>query len=201
MTDELYIPAPATKDTRMLGIGLALAAAALLLFAAFSRHWLSRPMLNDIGFGPRGCANCDVFGGGGHMSNGAFVSALRETEPSAAETTSGAFAPMGWATFGLCIAASLGLIAAAALAFMRKRLELPIAPTTVALLAIMISLITGCVFVATKPGGPGFVGVAIGFWCFGVGSVLGIAAAQMLAKTLRPVDPDLLAGAMNPDQF
>lgn len=201
MTDELYIPAPTHKDKRMLGIGLAAAAAALLLFAAFSKMWLSRPMLNDIGFGPMGCQHCDVFGGGGDMSNAAFVSALRETESGANGTTSGAFAPMGWATFGLCLAAGIGLLAAAVLAFLKKNLELPVSPTTVALLGIMLALITGCVFVATKPGGPGFVGVAIGFWCFSIGSVLGIAAAQMLAKVIRPRDPDLLADAMNPEQF
>ena len=41
----------------------------------------------------------------------------------------------------------------------------------------------------------------MGFWAFGIGAVMGIAAAQMLAKINRPIDPDLLADAMNPEQY
>lgn len=185
------------KDNRMLAIGLALGAAALLAFAAFSRTWVARP--DAIGFGPMGCKQCN-FESSSTMSNAAFVEMLRSTGVDE-KFTSNAFAPMGWATFALCLLAALGLLGGAALAFKQKRPDLPIAPTTVALLSIMVALITGCVFVATKPGGPGFVGVSMGFWAFGIGAVMGIAAAQMLAKINRPVDPDLLDGAMNPDQY
>ena len=188
---------PPKKDTRMLAIGLAVVAAALLAFAAFSRTWVGRP--DGIGFGPMGCTECNLTGRG-DLSNAAFMEMLRATDIDE-KLTSGTFAPMGWATFGLCLIAALGLLGAAALAFTRKRPDLPMAPTTAALLAIMLALITGCVFVATKPGGPGFVGVAMGFWAFGVGAVMGIASAQMLAKINRPVDPDLLDGAMDPDQY
>jgi hypothetical protein len=66
----------------------------------------------------------------------------------------------------------------------------PIAPTTIALLGVMIGLITGCVFIATKPGPTGMVGVGLSFWIFGVGCVMGIAAAQMMAKVNRPPDPE-----------
>jgi hypothetical protein len=74
-------------------------------------------------------------------------------------------------------------------------------PTTIALLGVMIGLLTGCVFVATKPGEAGSVGVAWSFWAFGLGAVTGLAGAQLLARQLRPADPDLLSDAMNPDQF
>jgi len=33
----------------------------------------------------------------------------------------------------------------------------------------------------------------MGFWAFGIGTVLGIVAAQQLARISRPPDPDLLA--------
>ncbi len=188
---------PPKKDTRMLGIGLAVVAAVLLAFAGFSRMWVGRP--DGIGFGPMGCTQCNLTGSG-DLSNAAFMEMLRGTGIDE-KLTSGTFAPMGWATFVLCLIAALGLLAAAALAFKRKRPDLPMAPTTAALLAIMIALITGCVFIATKPGGPGFVGVAMGFWAFGIGAVMGIAAAQMLAKINRPIDPDLLDGAMDPDRY
>lgn len=196
------------KDNRMLAVGIAVAAAALLIAAAFSKSWVARPAPLDVGFGPLGCYNCgDLVGQGGDMSNGAFVEKLREVANAYSgggqgeRITSGAFAPMGYVTFGLSLIAGLGLLGAAFLAFQNKRPELPISPASVALLGIMTALITGCVFVATKPGGPGFVGVSMGFWMFAIGAVGGIASSQMLAKLIRPVDPDLLADAMNPDGY
>ncbi len=190
------------KDNRMTAIVVSAIAAALLAFAAFSKSWVARPAPVDVGFGPLGCHRCAlVTGAEGDMSNSAFIAKLRELGPEAAATASSAFAPMGYATFGLCVLAALGLLAAAGIAFKNTRPELPISPASVALLAIMGTLVTGCVFVATKPGGPGFVGVSLGFWAFGTGAVMGIVGAQMLAKAIRPIDPDLLSDAMNPDAY
>lgn len=202
---DLDLSGKPKKDNRMLAIGLAAAAALLLAFAGFSRSWVARPM-PEVGFGPLGCHNCGLmFDGPADMSNGEFMDKLKAMEDRFSsgreKTSSAAFAPMGYLTFALCMIAALGLLAAAALAYQKKRPELPMAPTSAALLAIMIALITGCIFVATKPGGAGFVGVSLGFWAFGVGSVVGIAGAQMLAKMIRPVDPDLLGDAMNPEQY
>ncbi|MGE0400406.1 MAG: hypothetical protein AB7T06_27065 [Kofleriaceae bacterium] len=193
------------KDNRQLAIGLAIAAAALLIFSAFSRSWVERPGLmgNGVGFGPIGCHDCGmIVGESGNLSNGAFVAAMRTQLGSEAEKlTSSAFAPMGWITFGLSILAGLALLWGAFVTYQNKRPELPISPPSIALLALMVGMITACVFVATKPGGPGFVGVSIGFWAFGAGLVAGIVGAQMIAKLIRPVDPDLLDGAMNPDSY
>ncbi len=194
------------SDNRMLAITLAVVAAGLLLFAAFSKNWVGRPAPLDIGFGPLGCHGCSLDGESGSMSNYAFIDSLREkaTEAFGSDDNahaSSAFAPMGTVTFVLLLLAGLGLLASAGLAAKKLRKDLPVAPTTVALLSLMTTLLTACVFVATKPGGPGFVGVSMGFWCYGIGAVMGIAAAQMLAKLLRPVDPDLLDGAMSPDQY
>lgn len=192
------------KDNRQLAIGLAVAAAVLLLFAAFSRSWVARPAPMDVGFGPMGARGVGEFIGSseGKMSNGEFVAKLREMSPSDADKiTSSAFAPMGWATFGLLLIAALALLATAGIAVKDKRPELAVSPASISLLAIMVSLITACVFVATKPGGPGFVGVAMGFWAYGLGAVLAIVSAQMLAKAIRPIDPDLLDGAMSPEQY
>jgi hypothetical protein len=201
-------PTGKPKDNRTLAIVLAVVAAGLLLFAAFSKNWVGRPAPFDIGFGPRGCHNCAMIAGeeGGDMSNFAFIETLRDkaTEMFGSDEqahASSAFAPMGMVTFVLLLLAGLGLLASAGMAAKKMRRDLPIAPTTIALLGLMLSLLTACVFVATKPGGPGFVGVSMGFWCYGIGAVLGIAAAQMLAKLLRPVDPDLLDGAMSPEQY
>jgi hypothetical protein len=57
----------------------------------------------------------------------------------------------------------------------------------------MVGLISGCVFVATKPGPAGMVGVGMSFWLFGAGVVMGIVGAQMLAKVIRPPDPEWTA--------
>jgi hypothetical protein len=186
-------------DNRTLGIALAVGAAACLLYAAMSRHWLVNGHGNMM-FGLRALSTC----GGGPcetQSNAAFVDMIKADGGQTAELASNAFAPMGWATTITCLLAALGLLGAAALAISNKRPNLAMSPSTVALLAVMAGLITGCVFIASKPGEPGFVGVGVAFWLFGVGSVAGIASAQLLAKVNRPPDPDLMDGAMNPDQF
>jgi len=192
------------KDNRQLAIGLAIAAAALLIFSAFSRSWVERPGLDSgIGFGPMGCHDCGiVVGEPGNMSNGAFVTAMRDQLGSeGTRNSSAAFAPMGWVTFGLSLLAGLALLWGAFVTYKNKRPELSVSPPSITLLSLMVAMITACVFVATKPGGPGFVGVSMGFWAFGGGLVMGIVAAQMIAKLIRPVDPDLLDGAMNPDSY
>jgi len=115
--------------------------------------------------------------------------------------TSGAFALCGWLALVGCGLAALSLAIAVMLVALRQRRMLPIMPTTTALLGIMLAIITGCVFVATKPGGSGFVGVSFGFWGFAVGIILGIASTLMLNGLLRPEDDDLLAEPMNADHF
>ena len=115
--------------------------------------------------------------------------------------TSGAFYRAGWLAFGACLLAAAALLVSAGLAFARKQKDLSISPASVALLALVAALVAGCVFIATKPGPAGMLGVDLGFWAFAAGTVVGILGAQLLAKELRPPDPDLLAGALNPDDF
>jgi hypothetical protein len=115
--------------------------------------------------------------------------------------TSGAFSPAGWIAFATCLLSAAGLLVSAGLVFARKKKELPISPASVALIGIMGAMASGCVFIATKPGPAGMLGVDLGFWAFGAGTVIGILSAQLLAKELRPPDPDLLAGALDPEEF
>ena len=193
------------KNNRALAIGLALAAVACMAYACFTRDWLvNGSRYESYGFGLRTNYTCGSSFGEtpcDNASNAEYVERLRDFGDAAARNTSSVFAPMGWATFVELLVAACALAAAAALALANKKPQLPITPTTVALLGVMASLITGCVFVATKPGPAGFVGVGISFWVFGAGAVLGIAGAQMLAKVNRPPDPDLMEGAMNPENF
>ena len=115
--------------------------------------------------------------------------------------TSSAFALCGWLALVGCSLAAVSLAIAIALVALRKRKMLAVMPTTTALLGIMLAIVAGCVFVATKPGGSGFVGVSFGFWGFAAGIILGIASTLMLNRLLRPEDDDLLADPMNPDHF
>jgi len=193
------------RPNRMVAIALAVVAGAALVFAAVTDKWLTNG--NDyeqISFGLRSMSQC------GHefgekpcdtFSNSAFVQQLRDFGSTAAMDTSSAFAPMGWITLIAALLAALGLFGAAAIALTGKKPELPMTPPTLALLGIIVGIITGCVFIATKPGPAGFVGAGLSFWVFGGGCVLGIAAAQMLAKVNRPLDPDLMHDAMNADEF
>ena len=228
MTDDA---APRPKEQRGLGIVLALLAIGALVFALLSHSWLAnRGYSQEIGLGLRdnyACLNSDCV----EMSNAdlcdlfdASLDAVKHFDVGDAapkrdatgeviarlgnpgqgnmpEHVSAAFVPTGWATFVLAIVGILGLIISLALTLLGKRPDAPISPCSIALLALMLALICACVFVATKPGGNGALGVGIGFWVFGGGAVLGIAGAQLLARAIRPADPDLMADAMDPDQF
>ncbi len=202
MSDEEPQP---KGPNRMVAIALAVVAGAALVYAAVSRQWLANGNeYEQISFGLRDMTQCGHSFGEtpcDHYTNGEFVQHLRDFGDTAALNTSSAFAPMGWITLFAALLAALGLFGAAAIALAGKRPELPMTPSTLALLGIIVGIITGCVFIATKPGPAGFVGAGLSFWVFGGGCVLGIAGAQMLAKVNRPLDPDLMHDAMNADEF
>jgi hypothetical protein len=220
-----------TSERRILALVLAFASAAALTFAAFSQKWLYNPRTvshEEVRFGPMGNTICVLHGEGEKqcesMSNGKLVDTwtkmldeARERVKTAKEDdiyaqkffqelsqtlkATPAFPVFGWIACISCLVAAASLAIAALLVALKKRLVLPIMPTTTALLGLMVALITGCIFVALKPGPAGYVGVNLGFAAFGGGVVVGLAAALLLNKLLRPYDPDLLADSMNPDQF
>lgn len=115
--------------------------------------------------------------------------------------TSGIWAPLGWIVSILLVLGVVGLAVTCGLVLARRRGRWPIMPTTVAFVCLGLNLIAGCMFVALKPGPPGYIGVWLGFFTFGVGTVLGLTSTVLLNKLLRPEDPDLLEDAMNPEQF
>ena len=187
MTD-LVAPPALKKDTRMLAVTLAALAGLMLIAAAFTKGWLVNPHFG-VGFGLLSMSNCSG-SDCASISNLDFMAKARELAP---DEVSSVFAPIGIITMILCVVGGLGLLATAYFGFAKKRLAWPLMPQTVALLGVMGALLTGCVFIATKPGGVGAVGVGWSFWAFGIGSVAGIIGAQMLNKLIRPVDPDLAA--------
>lgn len=189
------------RPNAAVAIAIAVVAAACLIYAAFTHKWLANDNPGEqIVFGLRDNSQCT---GGDclHRTNSQLITELRDFSEASKQDASVAFAPFGWITLVASLLATLGLLGAAGIAASRKKPDLPMTPATLALLGIMVGLISGCVFVALKPGPPGYVGVGLSFWVFGAGCVLGIAAAQLLAKVNRPLDPDLMADAMNQDEF
>ncbi|HEY1551730.1 MAG TPA: hypothetical protein VGG28_28075, partial [Kofleriaceae bacterium] len=144
------------ENRRSVGM-LALAAVACLAFATLSGQWLVNDGL-DMTFGLRDNAMCDAAGICVSTSNGDFVEQIKLIGPELASST---FPIMGWITTVTCLLAALGLALGAALALANKQPNLPLSPSTIAIVAIMAGLVTGCVFVATKPGHA--LGVGIGF--------------------------------------
>ena len=191
--------APAPRDLpRAVTVLLAVVAAGCLVAACFSHDWLTNRHVGDFGYSPlsyRDCRlTCTTISNFQLAENVDLFSFEVHRIPRVFPIT-------GLATFVALLVAAAGLLLAAGLALANKRPDLPVSPTTFTLLGLLIGLVTGCVFVATKPGAVGAVGVDWSFWAFGIGSVAGIAAAQMLARQIRPVDPDLLHDAMNADRF
>jgi hypothetical protein len=201
---NLDVDSPQLKrDNRILFITLAYIAAACLIFASFSHQWLvnHKSKHEKVDIGLRNMAACVSFEDESKcesVSNSDIEKMLEERHD---ESHSGLFVPMGWATLVECLLGAIGLIATATLALRKMRVSWPVMPQSIALLMIMMTLITAMLFVAKKPGGVGSVGVGLAFWLYGIGAVMGIAAAQGLSKMIRPIDPDLAAGAMNPEHY
>jgi hypothetical protein len=198
MSDEDF-GAP-KKDRRKIAIALCLVAAACMAYAAFSHRWLSNGNKHlQYGMGLQKsfeCAKSDSDWDCTWIANADLVKQMKEMQkydPAHRKLYSAAWIPAGWITLIAILLSSLGLIASAGLAIRKVYKEWPVAPTTVALLGGMVGLISGCVFVATKPGEPGMVGVGLSFWLFGIGVVMGIVGAQMMAKVIRPPDQEWTA--------
>jgi hypothetical protein len=101
----------------------------------------------------------------------------------------GTYAYAGIATLFFAVIAAGALAWAGVLAFKDKFIRTPIPLTTVALLALCISLICGCVFLGAMPNLVSG-GVSWPFFLYGVGVVTGLYGAQALGKAYSEVhDP------------
>ncbi len=200
--DDDHSTHPDQTDHRALAILLALVASVCLGFSQVSQRWLLSPAAAP----GSACATT--------TSATTIKMPASSARTSTSPTRAGArrrngerdqilsvFPWLGWATSGLIGLGELGLVASMIVAALRKRPLWIISPTTIALLPLMVAMITGCLFCATKPGKASFVGVAIGFWVFGTSEICSIIAALLLSRAIRPHDQDLAAGAMNPDEF
>jgi hypothetical protein len=172
MDDELP-----TRTIKIRSILLALVSAAGLAYASFAHSWAIDPIADRMGgvlqYGLRARQDC----AGADCQVRAFTEMV--APPS---STLRAF---GWVTSIACWSAAVTLLLSALLVAVNRLVVRPMAPTTVALLSLLVGMIGGCVFVA-QARAIGTVGWT--FWVFGIAVVLGIIAAQGLAR-FKPGDP------------
>lgn len=101
------------------------------------------------------------------------------------------FPVVGIMAFITALLAAAGLLVGGVLALMGRRVDAPIMPTTVAVLGLTLSIVTGCIFIATKPDFAETLVVGWSFITFGIAAVLGLAAVFPLNRAIRPIDTEL----------
>ncbi|MBK9037533.1 MAG: hypothetical protein IPL61_40860 [Myxococcales bacterium] len=125
----------------------------------------------------------------------------RDGPPDLPKKPGTSFAYFGLITLAVCLLAAGAMAAAGILGLTGRFIRAPIAITTVGLLTACLGLITGCIFVAVKPGDDGpwrTLGVSWPFFVFGTAVVAGVAGCQMLAKAFGPPEYDPYADPTMP---
>jgi hypothetical protein len=175
MTDPTTTASPQTKA---IAAGLAFASAAALAWATFSDQWAHQLSYGHDTFGLRTWISCAEDG---------TLCESRSIYSLGRFTDYGVFPTLGWvASVAMWIAAA-SLAVSAGLMLRGRFIARPIALTTVALLGLAVGLITGFVFLATRP--PENYGPGWGFWAFAGGELVGIVATILVAR-IRPHDPE-----------
>jgi hypothetical protein len=168
-----------TAKSKVTSIVLALIAAGGLVFASLAHAWAVDPIGDHTGYGLRARQDCD--------DRGCVTTPFLEVKATMrqAEVPTPTLRAFGWATAIASWIAAGALVLAALLVAIDKLIVRPVAPTTIGLLALVVALISGCVFVAQAR----MIGtVGWNFWVFGVAVVVGIVGAQGLAR-FKPGDP------------
>ena len=159
-------------------------AAVMVLVPCLGLRWMKAPR-SDAGI-----SLLFVSGGDRSESNLNIVDMYNDGPRLESDKILGTFAYAGIATLFFAVIAAGALATAGGLAFKDKFVRTPFPLTTVALLALCLSLITGCVFLGSIPQGIVGGNVSWPFFLYGTGVVGGIAGAQMLAKAYSEVrDP------------
>jgi hypothetical protein len=200
---------PKKKPNRFIAIALAFAAAAGLVLAAFGPRWLTEPDHSGSGIG---LTSYETTSGARARSGSVFdlideieleimkVQKANERLPPAQQMAVPkkpwhGFPVVGLITFITSLLAAGGLAVGAGLALARKRPEVPIMPTTVAVMGLFLAIVNGCIFVATKPAAINDMEVGWSFLTFGGAIVVGLAAVFPLNKQIRPIDHELGEGS------
>lgn len=184
-TDENQLSASRKSTARLLCV----IAALCILIPCVGLDWLTAPKrYGDFGMNLLSVDRCgeDFDGHQRCESHSNFEVAKQMREAKAGQ---GTFAYAALATLILTVAAGAAIGAAGGLAFKDRFVRKPVALTTVAMLALFLSLVAACVFIGSKPTELP-LSVSWPFFLYAVGVVLGIAGAQMLSKAFSaPADP------------
>ena len=176
-----------------LAIGFATIAAVCLAGSVMTHRWLVPEYASDDGFSPwsfQSCADeqgarkaCEIAG------NAEVVDIIARWSGPGAPPQSPLFVPTGTMAFIAGFVAALGLLISAGLVA-AGRVRLPVSPTTVTTLALVVGGFSAMLFVGTRPegtsptfGGPFRTGFAA--FVFGAWSVIGLIATRILAKRFR----------------
>jgi len=187
---------------RTIAIALAFVSAAGLLVACIGDRWLLTPEGDRLVIALHGATVCK--GECASVSSSELLDQLDQQiaqlkkDPNPAVQRAiprppwHGFPVVGFMALALSVIAAAGLLWAAVIALQRKRPELAIMPTTIAVISLALAIITGCIFVATKPGlYEDSLTVGWTFWVFGVGVVSGLASVFPLNRQIRPIDVEL----------
>ncbi|MBA3462780.1 MAG: hypothetical protein H0T46_22680 [Deltaproteobacteria bacterium] len=177
---------------RVLIAIICLAAAGGLGYAAFSDRWLENDQTPSrrVSFSLLSSKQCVVESANTTCESKSHGELMTELTMQKKEDASMAFATAGQATLGLSLLSALMLLLCAGWLVASKRTSGPNGPQHLALIALMLAVVAGTVFAKTKPGGSTFVGAGPGFYVFAVACVVGIFAAQLASKLIRPLEPD-----------
>lgn len=168
----------ASKQTKSIAAALAFASAAALVWASFSSQWAHQLSYGGDTFGLRTWISCAEDG---------TLCETRSIFNLGRFANSDLFPPLGWITSVALWLAAASLAGSAALMLTGRFIARPIAPTTVALVALGLGLIAGFVFLTQRP--PENYGPGAGFFAFAGGELVGIVATILVAR-IRPRDPD-----------
>ena len=179
---------------RVLVALICLAAAGGLGYAALSDRWLeNQTPSHRLAFSLLSSKRCVVAPATTPCESKSNSELMTELTMQNHKDASSAFATAGHATLGLSLLSALLLLVSAGYLVSNKRTSGPNGPQHLALVALMLAVVAATVFVKTKPGGASAatgVGAGIGFYVFAIACVLGIVAAQLASKHIKPPDPD-----------
>src|SRR5687767_13651671 len=195
---------------RATAILLGLVAAAGLVVGTVTNAWLTSPEYGEaVGMGLREISVCDD-GKCVSMTLFDLVESIedeivrikhlneglpaKEQMPIPRDPWNG-WPVTGWITFVAALVAAGGLTLGVAFAAAGKRIAWPVMPTTIGVLGLMIGIICGCIFVATKPDQNQLLGVGWSFMTFGGAAVLGLASVFPLNRQIRPLEEELGAAS------
>lgn len=120
---------------------------------------------------------------------------LIDDKRAAHEDVSSVWGYAGLTAWIAALVAIVGLALALIMVATKKYVRIPImTPTTIALTFGAIALVSGCVFVASKPAGIGVTQIGWTFWSFGGGSVVAVIAAFLLSRQLALIEPEFDPG-------